>query len=120
MNLLLKDPRTDVNRQDSDGWTPLRVAADNGHLEVVRVLFMGSGIDVNMQDLRGKTPLMAASGNGHVKVVKILLNDTRTLVNMQDYLGKTALHSTKIMAKLSRAAAGKWVLSCEARVLEEP
>lgn len=29
-----------VNKQSSNGWTPLMIAAQNGHLEIVKVLQM--------------------------------------------------------------------------------
>ena len=35
---LLIEAGCDVNRQDIDGWTPLYIAVQNGHTEIVKVL----------------------------------------------------------------------------------
>jgi len=54
------------------GATPLLVASQNGHLEVVREL-LARGAAVDAADNRGFTPLYIASREGHVEVVRELL-----------------------------------------------
>jgi ankyrin repeat protein len=58
--------------QESSGRTPLYVASDKGHLEVVRVL-LDHGADVNTPAAYAGSALFAACCNGHVEVVRILL-----------------------------------------------
>ena len=42
----------DLNIQDDIGWTPLLLAASNGHLDIVRYL-CDRGADVDIRDTRG-------------------------------------------------------------------
>ena len=55
----------------SDGATPLYVAAQFGHLEVVRYLVQ-QGADKDTTDINGATPLLAASANGFLPIVRYL------------------------------------------------
>ena len=54
------------------GWTPLIVAAINGHTAIVKSL-LAAGADINARDEDDWTPLMQAAHNGHVDTVKALL-----------------------------------------------
>ena len=57
----------------NDGATPLYIAAQNGHLEVVRFLVeSGANKDQGTAD-DGATPLYIAAQNGHLEVVRFLL-----------------------------------------------
>jgi len=64
----------DVNAARTDnGCTPMFVAAEKGHLEVVRVL-VEAGADVNAaKTTDGATPVFIAAQNGHLEVVRALV-----------------------------------------------
>ena len=71
--------------------TALMEAADEGHVEVVRLL-LESGADINTQEDygNGATALMEAAGNGHVEVVRLLLENGAD-TNTQNNSGRTVL-----------------------------
>ena len=54
--------------------TPLYVACENGHLDVVRMLLSTEGIDPNRATKDGGTPLYIACEKGHLDVVRMLLS----------------------------------------------
>jgi len=51
----------DINRKDSDGNTPLLLAAQNGHKGVVEILLEQGDINPNKPDKLGQTPLYCAA-----------------------------------------------------------
>ncbi len=71
--MLLAVQGVDVNQAANNGCTPLFVASQNGHSEVVSMLLAVQGIDVNQSKNTGSTPLYIASQNGHSEVVSMLL-----------------------------------------------
>lgn len=71
--------------------TPLFVASQEGHAEVVRLLVHGGSVDVNLQCPEdGATPLHIAVARGHVDVVKILLQESSVVATQAKY-GRTPL-----------------------------
>ena len=74
--MLLAKEGVDVNQAKQTlvmGYTPLFIASQNGHCEVVSMLLAKEGVDVNQARDDGATPLFAASSNGHCEVVSMLL-----------------------------------------------
>ena len=73
----------DVNQAETrDGATPLYMASQDGHVEVVKALLTHQQIDVNKARTKyGDTPILIASANGHEQVVKVLIVDPRVNVN---------------------------------------
>lgn len=63
--------KTDVNKKNSQGYTPLHLAAMSGHGEVVDAL-MNAGADPNVLDPKKKTALALAMENRHKDVADLL------------------------------------------------
>ncbi|KAM8967607.1 uncharacterized protein RCH25_026220 [Pelodytes ibericus] len=79
-----------MNKQAKNGWSPLLVAADGGHTEVVKILLQNHA-RVDVFDEHGKAALHLASENGHDKIADILLWH-KAFVNAKTKLGLTPLH----------------------------
>ncbi len=60
-----------LNASDSQGRTPLMIAAANGYAEVVRML-IADGAEVDTHNREGKTAAMIAEQAGHPEIVAIL------------------------------------------------
>lgn len=75
---------------DDDGLTPLCLAAQRGHLEIMGLL-LRLGAPINAAARNGYTPLMLAAQNGHADMVRklCLLGADRNVINQMN--GKTAL-----------------------------
>ncbi|MCX6555803.1 MAG: ankyrin repeat domain-containing protein [Candidatus Aminicenantes bacterium] len=69
--LLAKDPAL-LKARDTQGRTPLHLAAAAGHLEMVRWL-IGRGAEVDARTLQMSTPLMHASLAGKTDTVRLLI-----------------------------------------------
>ena len=74
-----------------DDATALIMAAQDGHVEAVRLL-LAAGANVNLQAQNGVTALIMAAQNGHADVIRLLLANGAN-VNMQRPNGGTALMS---------------------------
>ena len=90
VNLLLAQGGVEVNKTDENCCTPLHVASDHGHTEVVGLLLQ-SGADVNQANKNGWTPLNTASYKGHTEVVGLLLQAGAN-VNQAQKEGATPLY----------------------------
>ena len=62
--LVSQGAQVDVTNQV--GWTPLLMAAEGGHLEVVRLLGESLGANVNQASQVGWAPLLMAAEGGHL------------------------------------------------------
>ncbi|XP_040284693.1 ankyrin repeat domain-containing protein 6 isoform X1 [Bufo bufo] len=72
------------------GRTPLHLAANKGHLNVVQIL-LKAGCDLNVQDDGQQTALHRAAVVGHSDILAILIQEGCAL-DRQDKDGNTALH----------------------------
>lgn len=73
------------NSKAVEGQTPLAIAAQFDHVQVVELLSEVDGTDVNYRNHRGRTPLSLAAGNGHYEVVRRLLDHQRVQPDLPDY-----------------------------------
>ena len=62
------------NVSTNNGWTPLMIASQSGHADVVELL-LDKNVPINAQNKNGKTAVYIASQNGHFSVVSTLLNN---------------------------------------------
>ncbi|KAI0778463.1 ankyrin [Trametes elegans] len=75
LTYLEEHPDVDVNALDENGYTPLHLAADRGHANVVQAL-LNRGADRNIKDEDELTAKELAEIAGHDEIVN-LLSDTR-------------------------------------------
>lgn len=96
MELLLKQEKIDVNQAMNDGATPLTIALDNGHLNVIDLLLKHEKINYNKAGNEyGHTPLMIASREEFPNIVRSLLsNGADSILTLGD--GVTALHIAEL------------------------
>ncbi|CAI9728614.1 ankyrin repeat RF_0381 isoform X3 [Octopus vulgaris] len=71
--------------------SPLILAVDQGHLQIVQYIINSKGNNVNCRDVNGITPLHYASKNGLLMFVKIFVENGAD-VNAKDKRLKTPLH----------------------------
>jgi len=62
---------TDPNTRNSNGATPLYVAAFNGHIEIVRLL-LARGADPSIPNFAGRTPRQAAQAASRAEIAALL------------------------------------------------
>lgn len=87
-----------LNLQDSDGATPLHIAASLGHHNTVRAL-VKAGANMNIQDSAGRTPLhravavLAGYSHRHASCVRALIElGAPVSSRYTDHHGRTPLH----------------------------
>ena len=81
----------DVNLTLNDGTSPLCAAANQGNVEVVRLLLQAPAIQVNKAARNGVTALGVASTRGYKEIVRLLL-DKQADPNITNELGLSPLH----------------------------
>ena len=73
--LLLQQPRINIDCSDEDCRTAMHYSCLFGRLEVLRMLLAAqSQGSVNQPDRGGDTPLMSASNYGHVECVRLMVS----------------------------------------------
>ncbi|KTF88881.1 hypothetical protein cypCar_00042086, partial [Cyprinus carpio] len=82
--------QTAINKHAKNGWSPLLLAAEQGHTEVVKVLLQNNA-RVDVFDEEGKAAIHLAAEQGHEDIVDILLAH-KAFVNAKTKLGLTPLH----------------------------
>ena len=78
-----------VNGKDDSGWTPLAVAAEEGHELVVKLL-LEAGAKIEATDNDRVTPLHRAVGKGHEAVIELLAKG-RDALEAKTMEGETAI-----------------------------
>lgn len=91
-----------IDVRNKKGATPLWLAANNGHLEVVQIL-ISRRADPDTCDSRKVTCLMAAFRAGHQKVVKCLVRYVRQFPSDSDCQRLINTVTDKVRSKTSRS-----------------
>ena len=82
----------DVNiEQIPNQYTPLHIACEEGHKEIVEILLNEEEIDVNCQSDLMMTPLHIAARKGFADIVKLLITDRRINPSITDIKNLTPL-----------------------------
>ena len=108
--LLESNPKL-VFSKDTDGLTPLHLAAVRGY-KTVAALLLSHGAEVNAKNEGGFTPLHVAAFEGHKDVVELLLAN-KAEVNAKDRIGNAtpfhyaSLKGQKDVAEVLRQHGGK-------------
>ena len=76
-----------LNPSDNGGWTPLHLAAQEGHIAVCEAIIKNIS-EKNPCDNDGWTPLHAAARKCHIQVIKAMLNQVGNK-NPVDNKGRT-------------------------------
>ena len=84
------DAEVDVNAKNSDGESPLQLAAQVGKKEIIELL-ISKGADINTKDDFGWTPVTEAAREGHKGIVQLLISHG-AILNTMDKFGISALH----------------------------
>jgi ankyrin repeat protein len=102
-----------VNAGDFRGWTPLQLAARNGHRKIViKLIEAQANVNASAADVGGRTALEAAAGEGHAEIVADLLKAGADVnAAAADIDGRTALQAAaegghlEIVVELLKAGA---------------
>ena len=107
---LVSEKNIDPFAGDESGRTPLAVACETGHMEVVKFLMERDKEGRALKGAGGTTPLHVAARGGHIEVVKYLIDDRGMDPSCEDSDGFTPLDCAQNnkMRKclLSRGARG--------------
>ncbi|MCJ1262547.1 hypothetical protein MMC22_002417 [Lobaria immixta] len=88
--LVLKTfPDIDWNKKTSTRETSLQIAANKGHVEIVKLL-LNAGAGVNIENFFGETALHYAPSQGNLETLKLLL-DAKADISIQGRYEQTAL-----------------------------
>ena len=74
-----------INSKSKDGATALALAAERGHVEVIKILAGDEDLRVNSSNKNNVTPLMLAACNGHDAAVELLIKAKANLDDVSCY-----------------------------------
>ena len=83
----LINTQPDLDARDREERSPLSWAAENGHVEIARLLLSTGRVNPDLPDRNGRTPLSWAAEHGHHLVVGLLLEHGPVDVNSPEKNG---------------------------------
>ncbi|XP_055644880.1 serine/threonine-protein phosphatase 6 regulatory ankyrin repeat subunit B isoform X8 [Toxorhynchites rutilus septentrionalis] len=89
-HLSTADVQKAMNRQSSVGWTPLLIACNRGHMDLVNTL-LSNHARVDVFDNEGRSALHLAAEHGYLQVCDALITN-KAFINSKSRVGRTALH----------------------------
>lgn len=70
---LINAKKSLAGNSNDEGLTPLHIACDNGHIDIVRFL-LANGANIEAKPKDGRTPLMHAISNDHFEIAEFLIS----------------------------------------------
>lgn len=83
----------DVNTRDAEGKTPVHVAIQNQHSQIISLLLCHPNIDLNKRDKKGLTPFAAALTVRNNKAAQAILERLPKAAEQYDNKGRNFLHT---------------------------
>uniref|UniRef100_A0A7S2S7E1 Ion transport domain-containing protein n=1 Tax=Mucochytrium quahogii TaxID=96639 RepID=A0A7S2S7E1_9STRA len=90
--LLLCKNKGEVNLKDKYGFSPLHLAAMNGHVMIVKCLLKYNANAASVENFGKETALHIAAALGHINILNVLLRKGGAEVHSENKKGRTALH----------------------------
>ncbi|XP_048257810.1 serine/threonine-protein phosphatase 6 regulatory ankyrin repeat subunit A-like [Haliotis rufescens] len=87
---IVSQDMVDINRRGLKKRSPVMIAAESGHKEVVELL-VNKGADASLMDKKGNNILHLACQMGHVEVVKYVLSQDIVDINSRGWKTKTPM-----------------------------
>lgn len=83
----------DVNARDAEGKTPVHVAIQNQHSQIISLLLCHPNIDLNKRDKKGLTPFATALTVRNNKAAQAILERLPKAAEQYDNKGRNFLHT---------------------------
>ena len=82
----------DYNISNHRKYHPIYVAAQNGHIDIMKKLCSNHHTNLNCTSQYGFSSLIIASKKGYYNIVEFILGKNSSSIDQIDLMGRTALH----------------------------